>query len=120
MTRGGACDENSSNPPERASPVPSAFPSACFTGLETFIEKIPSPDALWSRLQGAESPSSECLLTPANLTDGKEPRYYQRIAIDRTIQAILDGKRRNLLTMATGTGITDDAFQICWKLWSAR
>jgi len=90
------------------------------TGLESFIEQFPSPDALWSRLQGAEKPASECLLTPANLTTGKEPRYYQRIAIDRTIQAILDGKRRNLLTMATGTGKTDVAFQICWKLWSSK
>ncbi len=47
------------------------------------------------------------LLTPANLTTGKEPRYYQRIAIDRAVQAILQGKKRVLLTMATGTGKTD-------------
>jgi type I restriction enzyme, R subunit len=47
-------------------------------------------------------------------------RYYQQIAINRTVQAILQGKRRVLLTMATGTGKTPVAFQICWKLWNAR
>ena len=46
----------------------------------------------------------------------KTPRYYQEIAI----QMILQDKRRILLTMATGTGKTDVAFQICWKLWNAR
>jgi len=46
------------------------------------------------------------LPTPANLTTGKEPRYYERIAIDRTVQSILQGKKRNLPTMATGTGKT--------------
>jgi type I restriction enzyme R subunit len=60
------------------------------------------------------------LLTPANLTTGKEPRYYQRIAIDRAVQAILQGQKRVLLTMATGTGKTDVAFQICWKLWFSK
>jgi type I restriction enzyme, R subunit len=60
------------------------------------------------------------LLTPANLTSGKEPRYYQRIAIDRAVQAILQGRKRVLLTMATGTGKTVVAFQICWKLWFSK
>ena len=45
------------------------------------------------------------------------PRYYQEIAINRRVQAILQGRRRILLTMATGTGKTVVAFQICWKLW---
>ena len=60
------------------------------------------------------------LLTLANLTTGKEPRYYQRIAIDRAVQAIVQGQKRVLLTMATGTGKTVVAFQICWKLWSSK
>src|SRR5207248_10615520 len=42
------------------------------------------------------------------------------IAINRTVQAVLQGKRRILLTMATGTGKTDVAFQVCWKLWNGR
>ncbi len=45
-----------------------------------------------------------------------EPRYYQRIAIDRTIEAIAKGDKRILLVMATGTGKTFTAFQILWRL----
>ena len=51
--------------------------------------------------------------------DGKEPRYYQRIAVQRTIEAIARGQRRVLLVMATGTGKTYTAFQIIWRLWKA-
>ncbi len=47
-------------------------------------------------------------------------RYYQEIAINRTVQAVLQDRKRILLTMATGTGKTFVAFQICWKLWSSR
>lgn len=50
----------------------------------------------------------------------KKPRYYQRIAINRVIEAITQGKRRMLLVMATGTGKTFTAFQIVWKLWKSR
>ncbi|GAI79908.1 unnamed protein product, partial [marine sediment metagenome] len=51
---------------------------------------------------------------------GKTPRYYQEIAINKVIQSVLEGKKRILLTMATGTGKTFVAFQIVWKLWSSR
>ena len=51
---------------------------------------------------------------------GKPLRYYQEIAINRVICAILSGQNRVLLNMATGTGKTDVAFHICWKLWSTR
>jgi type I restriction enzyme R subunit len=94
------------------------------TGIERPIETFPTPAELWARLRGAEKltddTAAQRLLTPANLTTGREPRYYQRIAIDRAVQAILQGKKRVLLTMATGTGKTDVAFQICWKLWSSK
>jgi type I restriction enzyme R subunit len=66
------------------------------------------------------SPEAEKLLAPAYHLSGKSPRYYQEIAVNRTIQAILQGRRRILLTMATGTGKTIVAFQVCWKLWSSR
>jgi type I restriction enzyme R subunit len=84
---------------------------------------FPSPDTLWKRLRDAESIStatSQLLLTPYYHLSGKSPRYYQQIAINRAVQAILQGKPRVLLTMATGTGKTIVAFQICWKLWNAR
>src|SRR5699024_1950581 len=49
----------------------------------------------------------------------KTPRYYQRIAVNRTIEAIGDGQDRLLLVMATGTGKTYTSFQIIWHLWKA-
>ena len=62
----------------------------------------------------------EKLLQPYYHLSGKSPRYYQEIAINRAVQAILQGKRRVLLTLATGTGKTVIAFQVCWKLWNSR
>ncbi len=90
------------------------------TGIEREIADFPSPDELWRRLnttQGLTEEQTRCLLTPYNNYAGKQPRYYQEIAINRAVKSILQGNRRNLLTMATGTGKTSVAFQICWKLW---
>lgn len=92
------------------------------TGLERQLDQYPTPDELWSRLAASEglSPEQETrILTPNNTYANKPPRYYQNIAINRAVKAILRGQRRNLLTMATGTGKTSVAFQICWKLWSS-
>jgi type I restriction enzyme R subunit len=95
-----------------------------FTGRENRVEAYPSPDELLRRYQagtGIHDPARvEQLLAPYNTVGGKPPRYYQQIAINRTVEAILSGKKRLLLTMATGTGKTVVAFQICWKLWSSR
>jgi type I restriction enzyme, R subunit len=92
------------------------------TGQECLLDAFPTPDQLWSRLRAGEKLKddtvAERLLTPYYHLIGKFPRYYQEIAINRIVQAILQGKRRILLTMATGTGKTVVAFQICWKLWS--
>ena len=93
------------------------------TGQERELTSFPSPDELWARLASAEkidSSAADRLLTPAYHLSGKSPRYYQEIAINRALQAVLQGRRRILLTMATGTGKTIVAFQICWKLWSSR
>ena len=92
------------------------------TGIEREIATFPSPDELWQRLNTAEKlteAQTKCLLTPYNNYAGKQPRYYQDIAINRVVKSILQGNRRNLLTMATGTGKTSVAFQICWKLWTS-
>ncbi len=94
-----------------------------FTGLESELAGFPSPDDLWRRYQagkGLGGASAERVLSPFNATVGKSPRYYQEIAINRAVEALLAGKKRVLLTMATGTGKTVVAFQICWKLWSSR
>jgi len=95
-----------------------------FTGKETKIESYPTPEALWQRFRRGESLTSDTaaqqLLTPINFTLRQGERYYQEIAINRAVEAIVTGKPRILLTMATGTGKTPVAFQICWKLWNAR
>jgi type I restriction enzyme R subunit len=95
-----------------------------FTGLELELDRFPTPAELWVRYQtssGLTAPHNvERYLTPLSATIGKHPRYYQEIAINRTVEALLSGRKRLLLTMATGTGKTMVAFQICWKLWNAR
>ena len=53
--------------------------------------------------------------------DGRKTlRYYQELAVNRTVQAIAKGQNRILLVMATGTGKTFTAFHIIWRLWKAR
>jgi type I restriction enzyme, R subunit len=93
------------------------------TGKETLVDRFPTPAELWQRfLQGSplNQDTARDLLSPSYHLGGKSPRYYQEIAINRALMAILSGKNRVLLTMATGTGKTFVAFQICWKLWNAR
>jgi type I restriction enzyme, R subunit len=92
------------------------------TGRERELGAFPTPDDLWNRLraaQGLDQGAAERVLTPSYHLSGKSPRYYQEVAINQAVQAIVQGKRRVLLTMATGTGKTLVAFQICWKLWNA-
>ena len=92
-------------------------------GEETKFYKIPSPSELWERLkkhEGFTSQQEDLILSPFDLTGGKTPRYYQQIAINNVISAIVKEQKRILLTMATGTGKTTTAFQICWKLWQQR
>lgn len=93
------------------------------TETELSLSKFPSPSELWNRYKGYDgiTPSQEPLLTtPYFFKSGdKVPRYYQRIAINRTIEAIAKGQKRLLLVMATGTGKTYTAFQIIHRLYSA-
>ena len=93
------------------------------TGLESKLYKMPDPSELWHRLKtdkGFTSQQEDLILSPFDLTGGKTPRYYQQIAINNVISAIVKEQKRILLTMATGTGKTTTAFQICWKLWQQR
>ena len=94
------------------------------TGKELQLDGFPKPADLWQRFRASERIEDEetanGILTPANAAIGKGQRYYQEIAINRVVQAVLQGKKRILLTMATGTGKTAVAFQICWKLWNMR
>ncbi len=93
------------------------------TGEQRNIEHFPSPDELWKRYAAAVGITPELaehILEAANRETGRPLRYYQEIAVNRAVQAIAQGKNRVLLTMATGTGKTLVAFQICWKLWNSR
>lgn len=94
------------------------------TGVERTILDFPAPDDLWARLRRAEGivddQVAERLLTPTFPDRAKPLRYYQEIAVNRAVQAALQGRKRALLTLCTGAGKTAVAFQICWKLWSAR
>lgn len=92
-------------------------------GTEREVDRYATPDELFARLTAASQlprESAPHLLEPFNLVSGKVPRYYQQIAIHRVIEAILRGQTRILATLATGTGKTCIAFQICWTLWSSR
>jgi type I restriction enzyme R subunit len=90
------------------------------TGLDTELSEYPSPDELWRRdcaVRGVD-PDSPLVRAPYFHDPGQVPRYYQDISIHRATEAIIKGKPRILLTLATGTGKTVVAFQICWRLWT--
>ncbi|MBX3324754.1 MAG: DEAD/DEAH box helicase family protein [Nitrospira sp.] len=87
------------------------------------LRAFPKPEDLWRkyRVWKGLAPAQEEIVLQNYHDDasGKEPRYYQRIAINKTIEAIAKGQNRLLLVMATGTGKTYTAFQIIWRLWKA-
>jgi type I restriction enzyme R subunit len=88
------------------------------------LDDFPSPEGLWARYmrwQGVGE-TSEILVTSPNHAEvgGKEARYYQQLAINRTIEAVARGQKRLLLAMATGTGKTYTAFNIIWRLWKNK
>jgi len=88
------------------------------------LEKFPSPATLWERYcqyKGIDQASRTAVEQPY-YEDGssRAPRYYQAVAINRTVEAVARGQNRILLVMATGTGKTYTAFQIIWRLWKSR
>jgi len=87
------------------------------------LDQFPGPAELWAKYREWKglSPEAEevALQHYHDEASGKEPRYYQRNAINRTIEAIAKGRDRILLVMATGTGKTYTAFQIIWRLWKS-
>ena len=92
------------------------------TGKEGEKSGFPTPDELWEmtfakanawrdRFAAISSPDKSGTWTI---------RFYQEVSVNRVLEAIAAGKDRVLLTLATGTGKTSIAFQIAWKLFSAR
>jgi type I restriction enzyme R subunit len=93
--------------------------------LELQLDEFPTLGELWLLYQqwkGLTAPEAVKLIEQPFYTDGsgREPRYYQRVAINRAIEAVAKGQQRVLLVMATGTGKTYTAFQIIWRLWKAK
>ncbi|KAA5542058.1 EcoAI/FtnUII family type I restriction enzme subunit R [Adhaeribacter rhizoryzae] len=91
---------------------------------ELSLDDFPTPEELWERykkFKGIETPAAEKIASQEYFFDGtnRKPRYYQQIAINRTVEAIGRGQNRILLVMATGTGKTYTAFQIAYRLWKA-
>ncbi len=92
---------------------------------ELSLSEFPAPSDLWKlyeQWKGLVEPSAVKLIEQPFYVDGsgKRPRYYQRVAINRAIEAIAKGQQRVLLVMATGTGKTYTAFQIIWRLWKSK
>jgi type I restriction enzyme R subunit len=87
-------------------------------------DEFPSPEELWEKYKkykGIESKEVASIVSTDYFLDGsgRSPRYYQQIAINRTIEAIAKKQDRILLVMATGTGKTYTAFQIIYRLWKS-
>ena len=91
---------------------------------ELSLEQFPPPEELYSRYCKEKQLSSEeeQIISQDYFQeiDGKIPRYFQEVAINRAVEAISKGQKRILFVMATGTGKTYTAFQIIWRLWKAR
>jgi type I restriction enzyme R subunit len=95
------------------------------TEKELALDELPRPETLWPlylQWRGITEPDTQPILEQPYHNDGsgKEPRYYQRVAVNRALEAIAKGQDRVLLVMATGTGKTYTAFQIIWRLWKAK
>ena len=92
---------------------------------ELGMDDFPTPEDLWikyKKYKGIEGTKVEAIAAQDYYLDGstRKPRYYQQIAINRTVEAIAKGQDRILLVMATGTGKTYTAFQIAYRLWKAK
>ncbi len=91
---------------------------------ELALDNFPSPQELWQRYKkykGIQTEEQERISAQDYFFDGsgRTPRYYQQIAVNRTVEAIAKGQSRILLTMATGTGKTYTAFQVIHRLWKS-
>lgn len=88
------------------------------------LDEFPSPEQLKERLRDSKglTTAEQTIVDTPYYFDAysHEPRYYQRIAIDRTVEAVAKGQNRILLVMATGTGKTFTSFQIIYRLIASK
>lgn len=92
------------------------------TGNERLVDKFPTPEELFYKTFGDKNEWLEKFnaIPFENIAGNNEQRYYQEIAVNKTMEAVASNKQRILLTLATGTGKTYIAFQIAWKLFKSR
>lgn len=93
------------------------------TGVERTIDAYPSPDELWLRYcENRDLPvgAQQILAEPLYQDPERSLRYYQLLSVNRAVEAFALGRERALLTLATGTGKSFVAFQICWRLWNSQ
>ena len=92
------------------------------TGEESLVTDFLSPDQLWNKTFTEQNTWREKFASiPFEDKSGTwQLRYYQEIAVKKTLEALANGKERILLTLATGTGKTAIAFQVAWKLFQTR
>lgn len=92
------------------------------TGREELIDRFPTPEELWNKTFSDQNDWRDKFAEiPFNDKGGTwKIRFYQEIAIQKTLEAVAQKKQRILLTLATGTGKTSIAFQIAWKLFKSR
>lgn len=92
------------------------------SGEEGLVNSYPTPDELWSKTYSNNNDWRDKFNSiPMEEKGGFwQLRYYQEIAVNNTLEAISQGKKRILLTLATGTGKTSIAFQISWKLFQTK
>jgi type I restriction enzyme R subunit len=91
------------------------------TGVQREIDNYPSPAELWERWASENEVDAGVMrvLRQPSYADSRRPeRYYQTLAVNRTVKALASGQDRMLLNLATGTGKSMIAFQICWRLWN--
>jgi len=97
------------------------YEHSLISGDGKFIEIFPSPSELFERKFGEIAKTKEQVITyPFHIEGNMKPRFYQQIAVQKTIEAIADNKDRILLTLATGTGKTYIAFQIVYRLFQSK
>ena len=90
-------------------------------GSGRWVESYPTPDELFNKKFGQIDTKKEQTITcPFHIEGNMKPRFYQQIAVQKSIEAIASGKDRILLTLATGTGKTYIAFQIVYRLFASK
>ena len=90
-------------------------------GSGRWVENYPTPDELFNKKFGQIDTKKEQTITcPFHIEGNMKPRFYQQIAVQKSIEAIASGKDRILLTLATGTVKTYIAFQIVYRLFASK